>query len=301
MKAAKATEMEHSTGHKHFSLFSSSPSSKQDQKKPSTRRNSWHSVKRTSRTWFGRGRSRSLSKHSQDLAAFDDEDSLHRREAASFNVAEDTVLSKNRLPSESSSRDSEPRKSKDDTPVSSGWSKIKHLSFRDHSARPPNYDKDEEAANKSKHRSERIPRKPSKLKIIFGKSERPQFVIMTDEMIRLETIIQSDKGRHRLVQELLSMPGDYSVKVRFCSAVDTFDSASDEHDRNMLAQSLVNTFLTHGCLFYINSLSEGRYHSIVTEGKYNQLLNAKREVLEELASNAEVMSKVEYIESLDNK
>ena len=159
-----------------------------------------------------------------------------------------------------------------------------------------------------KHGSQRFSRKlrrnPSKMKMFNGSKssshDRLGPVMMTDEMIRLETVIQSDKGRQRLVQELLALRGDFSVKVRFCSAVEKFDSAVEEQEQRSLANSLIQTFLAHGCLFYISSLSTARYHAIVVDGNYNQLLDAKREVLDELTRNPEVMRIVDHVETLDD-
>lgn len=180
-------------------------------------------------------------------------------------------------------------------------------SFRDQSSRfgrdsSFRQSKDESpVVNENKRRSKELSRKGSKLRVIFSsKSERPQFVIMTDEMIRLETIIQQDKGKHRLVQELLTVRGDHAVKVRFCSAVDKFDACQDEAEREALAHTLVQTFLSYGCLFYIPSLSDARYNAIVHEHNYNQLLHAKREVLEDLSRNPDVMRMVDMVESMDD-
>jgi len=133
----------------------------------------------------------------------------------------------------------------------------------------------------------------------WTKPEKPHLVMMTDSMIRLETLIQSDKAKQRLVQEMLALQGDYSVKIRFCSAIETFDAAIDPNEREALAQTIIQTFLAHGCLFYISSLSDARYNAIVVQNNYNQLLDAKREVLQELSQVPEVMQIVNYVETLD--
>jgi hypothetical protein len=172
--------------------------------------------------------------------------------------------------------------------------KARPQSYRLHDARASK-DSDQDDSNK------RMSRKPSKLRMMFfAKTERPAVVVMTDQMIRLETVIQSDKGRQHLVQQLLSLRGDHAVKVRFCAAVDKFDACFDEHERAALAEALIQTFLVHGCMFYISSLSEVRAYAIIVEGNHNQLLDAKREVLESLSKDADVMRIVDIVETLDD-
>jgi hypothetical protein len=158
-------------------------------------------------------------------------------------------------------------------------------------------DEDDDVAKRSSSKFSRV---PSKFTILsWPKAERPQPVVMTDDMIRLETLIQTDKAKQRLVQEVLTLRGDYSVKIRFCSAIDTFDAAVEQSERDALAQTIIQTFLAHGCLFYISSLSDARYVAIVIQNHFNQLLDAKREVLEELSRIPEVMEIVNHVETLD--
>jgi len=158
--------------------------------------------------------------------------------------------------------------------------------------------KDEEYEDKRK--SKNLTKVPSKLKILFGMgAERPHVVAMTDEMVRLDTVIQSEKGRKKLIDELLAMKGAYSVMVRFCYAVDQFDNTiGDEKERTTLAQSLIDMFLRDGGKFHI-TLSEARKQAILEKNNHNQLLGAKHEVLEELSKIAEVMSIVDIVEAMD--
>jgi len=158
--------------------------------------------------------------------------------------------------------------------------------------------KPEEDSSSERTRSRTLTRKPSKLKMLFmGSSERPHIVQMTDEMVRLETVIISEKGKKKLIEELLAMRGNFSVKVHFCSAVERFDASGEDKERSVLAQSLVEMFLVPGCMFYI-TMSEPRRQAIL-DGNFNQLLDAKREVLEELSKNADVMRIVDFVETLD--
>ena len=119
----------------------------------------------------------------------------------------------------------------------------------------------------------------------------------TDEMIRLETVILSQKGRQLLIQDLLSLPGAQSVKVRFISAVDTFDSSPTKEERVKLAQKIVEMFVQKGGMFTITLESE-RAQAII-DGNYDLLVQARKEVLEELAQNGEVMNIVGVVETID--
>jgi len=136
---------------------------------------------------------------------------------------------------------------------------------------------------------------------IFKERSSKTFTIQpfTDEMIRLETVLMSQKGRQLLIQDLLSLPGNHSVKVRFVSAVDTYDSAESKEDRQRLGQKIVETFILKGGLFTID-LPEERVDAIVQGNNYDVLLQARKDILDDLASKADVMDIVEEIESMDD-
>jgi hypothetical protein len=162
------------------------------------------------------------------------------------------------------------------------------------------YEDHDEFVSKLKRQSKRSARSGTKLTTLFGsRSENPRFVPTTDSMIRLETVIQSDKGRKDLIQELMVLKGCFSVKVRFCAAVDTFDAADeDDEDKKVeMAAKLIETFLVPGSMFYV-PMSDARREAIM-KGNVNQLLAAKREVLEELSNNESVMQIVDHVEGLD--
>jgi len=142
-------------------------------------------------------------------------------------------------------------------------------------------------------------KKLSKL-IIFGEREMLPFVPTTDAMVRLDTVIQSDKGRTRLIHKVLGTQGDCAIKIRFCSAVDKFDSVVDEKERKALGEALVELFFGPSSMFNIgDSLSNAR-RRVILNGNYNQLLDAKREILDELTKIQSFMSFVAEIESKDD-
>jgi len=122
-------------------------------------------------------------------------------------------------------------------------------------------------------------------------------VVFTDEMIRLETVIQSLKGRQLLIQDLVKLPGFQSVKVRFIVAVDQTDNMEDKEERARLQSKLVETFVVKGGLFTL-ALKPERAQAII-DGSTENLYQARREILEELAGNPQVMEIIGVVEAID--
>jgi len=145
-----------------------------------------------------------------------------------------------------------------------------------------------------------LQKRSSKMTIFTKERSSKTFNIQpfTDEMIRLETVLMSQKGRQLLIQDLLTLPGNHSVKVRFVSAVDTFDSAESKEDRQRLGLKIVETFIQKGGLFTID-LPQDRVDAIV-QGNHDVLLQARKDVLDDLASKADVMKIVEEIETMED-
>ncbi|KAH9257713.1 hypothetical protein BASA81_004171 [Batrachochytrium salamandrivorans] len=64
------------------------------------------------------------------------------------------------------------------------------------------------------------------------------FIATSDEMVRLDTVIHSEKGRQELVSKLIALPGDLVTKIRFCSAVEQYDSqvgdSQEDRDKKLM-------------------------------------------------------------------
>jgi hypothetical protein len=134
-------------------------------------------------------------------------------------------------------------------------------------------------------------------------TRNPQYVATsisyyTNDMQRLEDVVQSPEHRHDLIEQLLSLRGDSMVKVRFMHVVDQFDAASNIKERKRLAEIIINTFINGGGhdngIFKINVESDTA--RLILHGNHLLLLKARREILEELSLNKEVMKIVERIE-----
>ena len=134
---------------------------------------------------------------------------------------------------------------------------------------------------------------------VLSATQQQQVSAYTDEMIRLETVILSPKGRQLLIQDMLALPGDVAVKVRFIAAIDTWDDADAKEERARLAQKIVDTFVYKGSMFAISTLKPERVQALVTNGEFDQLFFARKDVLEELSKHEAVMQIVGNVEAID--
>lgn len=128
----------------------------------------------------------------------------------------------------------------------------------------------------------------SSFSAIVFRVQRLRAIDATEEMIKLDTHLQNEKRRRSMVQTLLGCNADYSVKIRFCSAVDQLELVEDSKERETMVDALIELFLTPGSMFFIDTVSKARTKAII-KGQ-NELLNAKLEVLEELSQSTEVMT-----------
>lgn len=140
---------------------------------------------------------------------------------------------------------------------------------------------------------------------ISGALERPLFVHTTDEMVRLDTIIQSEKGRQVLINRAIALPGSTTVKIRFCHAVEQYDSQAEDgtnsagKERKLgQAVTICDMFLRERSAFFLSELTEAR-RDFILEGNYAHLIEAKREILAELTKSNELMNIVDYVEGLE--
>lgn len=120
----------------------------------------------------------------------------------------------------------------------------------------------------------------------------------TDEMARLETLIQSDRVRSVLIQRLIALKGDFSVKVRFCAAVDRYSDETDREESARLCSKIVSMFLAPNSMFLITTLNAARVQAVL-DGELSQLGAVKRDVLTELSQDPAVMAIVDEVEEMD--
>ena len=119
-------------------------------------------------------------------------------------------------------------------------------------------------------------------------------VQMTEDMRRVNVVLQSDQLRRELIDALLKTQTDFTVKIRFCSAVDKLYLVTNKEERRCMEDALVELFLTPSSMFCISTLSKARARAIVN-GHCHELGNAKLEVLEELSKAQQVRDAVDQI------
>ena len=94
-----------------------------------------------------------------------------------------------------------------------------------------------------------LPRLGSKERIVQQLEETP-------EMKSLEKIILDRGKRQELILKLLPIKVDYSVKVRFCSAVREYERVADKVDRKAKARKIVSLFVQNGSMFQLSGIPD---------------------------------------------
>ncbi len=124
------------------------------------------------------------------------------------------------------------------------------------------------------------------------------YIEFNDDMKKIESIIQS-KYQHELVNDLLPIGGDFSVKIRFVSAVNKFLSTYVELDRLRKGLKIIEIFIIPETRFELLSLSKDRKARLL-EGDISELAPAKNDILYSLSKRPEVMSLVDKFLELKN-
>ena len=76
----------------------------------------------------------------------------------------------------------------------------------------------------------------------------------TEDMLNLRKVLQNRFTRNRLINKLLPIKADYSVRIRFCSAVEEFESTKDKIEKKQKARKIVTMFVQPGSLFQLSNL-----------------------------------------------
>jgi len=103
------------------------------------------------------------------------------------------------------------------------------------------------------------------------------------EITRLEDAIKNRSSRHRLVDALLTLKDDLSIKVRFVSAVDEFLHAEGK-DRRKMGKQIVKMFINPSSMFHISHIAPHHEQALLAK-KYENLEDVRMAVLCELAHN----------------
>jgi hypothetical protein len=116
-------------------------------------------------------------------------------------------------------------------------------------------DDDEHHVDGSRDITEETARSTLKSTFSFGRFRKEKELSSESiaEITNLEEIIKSKLDRHRLVDALLVLADDLSVKVRFVSAVDEFLHAEGSERRTKGAQ-IVRMFVTQSSMFHLRNI-----------------------------------------------
>ena len=112
--------------------------------------------------------------------------------------------------------------------------------------------------------------------------------MFTEEMDRLERVLDKSAARNALVKALVSEPSNVAVKVRFCGAVSEYDKCHDKSEKRAKARKIVSTFVVSGGMFEITTLPPAIVKELLG-GNFKSLVEARSHVVEELSRNPAVL------------
>lgn len=127
----------------------------------------------------------------------------------------------------------------------------------------------------------------------FSRGKSQKFEI-TDDMMNLQRIILDPGHRQKLVELLVPLDGDSSVKVRFCCAVEEYQREKDKKIRNKKAAHIVRMFIRKGSMFRLQGLSK-EYEKSLRAKRYDTLDTVKNVILDELVLNQVVAKTMKEI------
>lgn len=113
-------------------------------------------------------------------------------------------------------------------------------------------------------------------------------VFLADALELLQSVIRDRDRKQRLIQRLLEFRANYVVRIRFCGAVDELNDTVGKAERLSKQKSIVRLFVCEGCSFPLGNLSVDVVTRL-TAGRYDLLDSLRRQVLEELARDDNVV------------
>jgi len=129
-----------------------------------------------------------------------------------------------------------------------------------------------------------------------GKSQKFE---ITEDMINLQRIICDAGYRQRLVELLVPLDGESSVKVRFCSAVEEYQREKDKKLKKKKGYHIVKMFIKKGSMFRLKSVTKEQETSLRAK-KYEVLETLKNVILDELVLNKVVAKTMNDILATEN-
>jgi len=84
--------------------------------------------------------------------------------------------------------------------------------------------------------------------------DKSQKFEITEDMINLQRIICDKPHRQKLIELLIPLDGDSSVKVRFCAAVEEYQREKEKKEKNRKGAQIVKMFIKKGSLFRLKGI-----------------------------------------------
>jgi hypothetical protein len=83
--------------------------------------------------------------------------------------------------------------------------------------------------------------------------------------LKLNAIMQSRTSRDLLINELLELSGDYSMRIHFCAAVTKLGSVHTKPERVTKAKKLVEMFVSNDARFRCDGIPSGLQRRLVSK------------------------------------
>jgi hypothetical protein len=101
-----------------------------------------------------------------------------------------------------------------------------------------------------------VKKRPSSRRFKGISRGRSQKFEITEDMMNLQRIILDQQHRQRLIELLVPLDGDSSVRVRFCCAVEEFQREKDKKLRNKKGAHIVRMFIRKGSMFRLKGVAK---------------------------------------------
>lgn len=115
----------------------------------------------------------------------------------------------------------------------------------------------------------------------IGSKEKMVAKELTEDMVNLQIVCRDRLMRNALIAKLLPENPQLSVKVRFCTAVEDYESLKDKVEKKQKARKIITSFVHSGSIFQINNFPSELEAALLAD-KLEVLEEAKIFFLEEL-------------------
>jgi hypothetical protein len=120
--------------------------------------------------------------------------------------------------------------------------------------------------------------------------------------LKLDAIMESRTSRDMLINKLLELNGDYSMRIHFCAAVTKLGSVQNKTERVSKAKHLVGMFVSEDAQFQCNGIPSGLQRRLVSKSAVSSLVEdlvvLKHIFLTELLETPAVVDAINKVDHL---